>query len=83
MLVEEIVTCSSEGQSSKDAFCIVITEDGMFICSNELHPHAKLASIEVIGERILISQSSEHRLKASLPIEVTEGGIFIFNNFEH
>lgn len=37
MLVEEIVTCSREGQSSKAAFGIVITEDGMFICLNELH----------------------------------------------
>lgn len=50
MLVEEIVTCSSEGQSSKDAFCIVITEDGVFICLNELHSEKAAIPIKLTDE---------------------------------
>ena len=38
-----------------NAICLIdVTDDGIDICFNDWHPHAKLGSIDVIEERIEI-----------------------------
>ena len=64
--------------SMKAFFPIEITEDGIVICSNALHPRKASFPIVITEEGIKICFNDKHPLKLLLPIDVTEEGMVIF-----
>lgn len=62
---------------------IEFTDGGIIICLSDSQFSNALSSIEVIEERIDISDNDEHLLNEKLPISVTEEGIVIcFNELQ-
>ena len=63
-------TFSNDEQSKKRRSSILVTDEGIVICSNEEHERKAAIPIEVTDEGIVIRSNEEHSIKAASSIDL-------------